>query len=104
MAAREEAWEGKDPGSVRVLLANPQWERRLLRFLELSGVGRVVEDGEDEEETRAARMDEWIIWALSSPPLPILSTRPSSRSGFLYSLLLRGTHTPGYEHSAMLRV
>jgi hypothetical protein len=27
----------------------PQWERRLLRFLELSGVGRVMDDKQDEE-------------------------------------------------------
>jgi len=33
------------------------WERRLLRFLELSGVGRVVEDGTDEDQARAERMD-----------------------------------------------
>jgi hypothetical protein len=26
MAARMEAWEGKDPRGVRVLLANPRWE------------------------------------------------------------------------------
>jgi hypothetical protein len=44
-AARVAAWEGKDPGGVRVLLANPRWEKRPLRFLELSGV-RVV-DGVD---------------------------------------------------------
>jgi len=37
-----------------VLLDNPRWERRLLRFLELSGVGRVIKD---VEEARAARMD-----------------------------------------------
>ena len=55
-AARAEAWEGKDPGSIWVLLNNPRWERRLLRFLELSGAGRLVE-GEDVEETRAAKMD-----------------------------------------------
>jgi hypothetical protein len=30
-------------------------------FLELSGVGRVMDDGADEEETRAARLDGWII-------------------------------------------
>jgi hypothetical protein len=48
--AREEAWEGKDPGSVRVLVSNPRWERNLLRFLELLGVGRVMDDGIDEEE------------------------------------------------------
>jgi hypothetical protein len=28
-----------DPGGVRVLLANPRWERRFVKFLELSGVG-----------------------------------------------------------------
>jgi hypothetical protein len=61
-AAREEAWEGKDPGSVRVLLSNPWWEKRLLKFLELSGVGRVMDDGVDEEEARAGRLDRWIPW------------------------------------------
>jgi len=61
-AAREEAWEGKDPGSIRVPLNNPRWERRLLRFLELSGVGRVVEDGTDEDQARAERMDRWVAW------------------------------------------
>jgi len=50
-----------DPVSIRILLNNPRWERRLLRFLELSGVGRLVE-GEDVEETRAARLDGWIAW------------------------------------------
>jgi hypothetical protein len=50
------------PGGVRVLLANPRWERRLLRFLELSGVGRVVADGTDEDEAWARRMDDWIAW------------------------------------------
>jgi len=60
-AARVEAWEGRDPGSIRVLLSNPHWERRLLRFLELSGLGRTVEGGLDVEEAHAAKMDEWII-------------------------------------------
>jgi hypothetical protein len=41
--ARAEAWEGKDPGGFRVLLANPRWERRFIKFLELSGAGRVME-------------------------------------------------------------
>jgi len=54
---RREAWEDRDPGGVRALLSNPRWERRLLRFLELSGVGRVMDDGVDEEEARAVRMD-----------------------------------------------
>ena len=60
-AARVEAREGKDPKSIRVLLNNPRWERRLLRFLELSGVGRLA-GNEDVEETRAARLDGWIAW------------------------------------------
>ena len=38
-ATRVEAWEGRGPGGVRVLLASPRWEKRLLRFLELSGWG-----------------------------------------------------------------
>jgi len=57
------AWEldDKSPGGLKVLLSSPRWERRLLRFLELSGVGRIVEDGVDEER-RATRLDEWIAW------------------------------------------
>jgi hypothetical protein len=61
-AARVEAWEGRNPGGIRVLLSNPQWESRLLRFLELSGVGRRVEGGVDEDEAHATRMDDWIVW------------------------------------------
>jgi len=61
-AAGVETWEGKDPGSIRVLLANPRWERRFLRFLELSGVGRMVEDGTNVVEAHAARMDGWISY------------------------------------------
>jgi hypothetical protein len=44
------------------LLANPRWERRFVKFLELSGVGRVIADGTDEDGARAARMDEWVVW------------------------------------------
>jgi len=61
-SARREAWEGKNPRGVRVLLANPRWERRFVRFLELSGVGRTMVDGTDEGGAHAARMDEWIAW------------------------------------------
>jgi ribonuclease HI len=61
-AARMEAWKGREPGGLCVLLANPRWEKRLLGFLELSGAGRVVASGEDEEEAWARRMDEWIVW------------------------------------------
>jgi len=44
------------------LLANPRWEQRFVRFLELSGVGRVMADGEVEDNARAAKMDERVIW------------------------------------------
>jgi hypothetical protein len=33
-----------------------------VKFLELSGVGRVIVDGTDEEGAHAARMDEWAAW------------------------------------------
>jgi hypothetical protein len=61
-AARAEAWEGKSPGSVRRLLADPRWERRFVHFLELSGVGRTLADRVDEESAYASRMDTWIAW------------------------------------------
>jgi hypothetical protein len=54
-AAREEAWGGKNLGSIRVLLSNPRWKSRFLKFLELSGVGRVAEGGTDGP-------DGWIVW------------------------------------------
>ena len=63
--ARTEAWEGKNPGGVRVFLANPRWERWFVRFLELSGVGRVMADGTDEDDAHAERIDGWIIWEAS---------------------------------------
>ena len=47
----------EDPGGARVLSANPRREKRFLKFLELSGVGRVVVDGVDEDEARAAKKD-----------------------------------------------
>jgi len=33
-----------------------------LRFLELSEVGRVTGDRQDEEEARVARMGNWVIF------------------------------------------
>ena len=63
-SARVEAWEGKNLGSVWVLLTNPRWERRFVRFLELSGVGRIMADGTDEDGARAAKMDKWVVWEM----------------------------------------
>jgi ribonuclease HI len=62
VAARPEAWERKNPGTVRRLLADPRWEKRFMRFFELSGVGRTLADGTDEESAYAVRMDTWIAW------------------------------------------
>jgi len=57
-AARVEAWEGRGLGDVRVLPGNLRWEKRFLKFLELSSVGRVMADGTDEDGAQAAAMDE----------------------------------------------
>jgi hypothetical protein len=62
VAARADAWEGKNPENFRRLLADPRREKRFVRFLELSGVGRTVVDGTDEESAYAARTDTWIAW------------------------------------------
>jgi hypothetical protein len=62
VAARAEAWEGGSHGNVRRFLADPRWEKRFVRFLELSGVGWTLADGTDEESAYAARMDTWIAW------------------------------------------
>jgi hypothetical protein len=62
VAARQEAWGRVGPEGVWMLLASPRWEKRLLHFLELLGVGRIMENGEDDEEVRAAGRDGWIIW------------------------------------------
>jgi len=61
-SARVEAQEEKNPEGVRVLLANPRWGRRFVRFLELSGVGRTMADGTDEDGAHAVKMDEWVAW------------------------------------------
>jgi hypothetical protein len=62
VAARVEAWEGKRPGNARKLLADPRWERRFVRFIELSWVGRTMADRTDEESAYATRLDTWIAW------------------------------------------
>jgi len=50
--AREGAWDSKNSEGIRVLFKNSRWGRQLLRFLELSGVGRIVADRTDVEETQ----------------------------------------------------
>jgi hypothetical protein len=63
------AWEGKNPGGVRVLLANPKWEKGLLRYLEVTGVVRAVY-GVDIEESGATWMDGRILWQVGDGGAP----------------------------------
>jgi hypothetical protein len=83
-AARTEAWEGKNSGGVRVLLVNPRWEWRLVKFLELSGVGRWMADGTDEDGAYAARMDEWVARETVEGTAP----RGEGQFGFLLFTIL----------------
>jgi hypothetical protein len=53
---------GKEPWKCGSATGNPRWERRFVKFLELSGIGRVMADGTDEDGAYAARMDEWVAW------------------------------------------
>jgi hypothetical protein len=64
-----------------VLLANPRWERRLVKFLGLSGVGRIMADGTDEDGAYAARMDEWIAWET------VVETAPRGEGYFVISFV-----------------
>jgi len=51
-----------DPGGIRVLLSDPRWEKRLVRFLELSDVGRAMADGMDEDEARRSGWTGGFVW------------------------------------------
>jgi hypothetical protein len=46
----------------KTIIRQTRWEKRFVRFLELSGVGRTLADGTDELSANAARMDTWISW------------------------------------------
>jgi hypothetical protein len=97
-AARAGTWEGRDPGGVRLLLANPSWERRSIKFLEIPGVGRVMADGTDEDGARASRIDEWVVWETRRGK-PLGTNLQTFFCSFLY-LFCQGTHTQGLAHSA----
>jgi hypothetical protein len=57
--AREKAWEGEHPGSP----VEPTVGKKAPQIPRTLGVGRVMEDGVDEEEeARAGRLDRWIPW------------------------------------------
>jgi hypothetical protein len=102
---RMEGWEGRDAGGLRDLLANTRWKKTLLRFLELSGVGRIVASGKDEEQALARKMDESIIWedgkeADTGQGVSLLlswSTLPLSRPGDSYPMLCALCNDEGEE-------
>jgi hypothetical protein len=81
----------QNPFPYRVLLANP----RLLRSLEVSGAGRFVESGTDEDEAHGwyGRRKKRRGGALCNFPnlLPIFTVSAS---------FVEGTHTPRMAHSA----
>jgi hypothetical protein len=56
-AVQGPAWDGNDYRSLLVHLLNPRPERRLLRFLELTGMKRTVEGELDVDSCYAANMD-----------------------------------------------
>jgi hypothetical protein len=73
-----------------------------VKFLELSGVGRVVADGTNEDGAHAARMDEWVGMGGGGEGGPegreliclfLLFTFP-------FLSFVRGTRTPRLAHSA----
>jgi hypothetical protein len=43
----------------RALLGNPRWEKRLLKFLEKTTIGKVGPDKIDDEIRRVTRYEEW---------------------------------------------
>jgi hypothetical protein len=63
--ARREAWIDikaggfTRPSSIEALLGNPRWEKRLLKFLAISGVGKIGPDKVDDEICRITRYDKW---------------------------------------------
>ena len=52
---------GEEPGGRPGVASQSQVGEVFVRFLELSGVGKTMADGTDEESAHAARMDEWIV-------------------------------------------
>jgi hypothetical protein len=47
------------PRSIGALLGNPRWEKRLLKFLEKTTIGKVGPDTIDDEIRRITRYEEW---------------------------------------------
>jgi hypothetical protein len=47
------------PRSIGTLLGNPRWEKCLLKFLEITTIGKVGPDKIDDEIRRITRYEEW---------------------------------------------
>jgi hypothetical protein len=64
-AVRREVWKDPTTGAfirpryIGALLGNPQWEKRLLKFLEKTPIGNVGPDKIDDEIKRITRYEEW---------------------------------------------
>jgi hypothetical protein len=64
-AVRCEVWKDPTTGaftrprSIGTLLGNPRWEKRLLKFLEKTTIGKVGPDKIDDEIRRITRYEEW---------------------------------------------
>jgi hypothetical protein len=64
-AVRCEVWKDPTTGaftrhrSIATLLGNPRWEKRLLKFLEKTTIGKVGPDKIDDEIRRITRYEEW---------------------------------------------
>jgi hypothetical protein len=113
-SARGEAWKGKNAGSARRLIADPRWEKRFICYLELSGVGRTLADGTDEESAYAARLDTWIPWQTEETTeversIPGVTASCSSRflrvcfSFLLFGVLVGGSLAPDVPRTTHLR-
>jgi hypothetical protein len=62
---RRETWtdpltgEFTRPSSIGQLLSNPRWEKRLLKFLQRTKIGRIGPDLIDDEIRRVTRYEGW---------------------------------------------
>jgi hypothetical protein len=62
---RREVWKDPTTGaftrprSIGALLGNPRWEKRLLKFLEKTTIGKVGPGKIDDEIRRVTRYEEW---------------------------------------------
>lgn len=61
-SSRAEAWEGRTQEECVSFWPTLGGGCGLLNFLELSGVGRVMDHEVDEDATRTERLDGWIVW------------------------------------------